>query len=112
MIGRKRGHFEVVAKLGERAGAIALVLELVEGANVKLRPDGAVRVLDFGLAKVSRGPAGSDTTPHLSAMTSPMATPVGVVLGPAAYMSPEQANGQVAFSADFDGHELGGRSIG
>jgi serine/threonine protein kinase len=62
-------------------------------ANIKLRPDGIVKVLDFGLAKAVDpiGGAADD------AMTSPgpgvRVTEAGVILGTAAYMSPEQARG-------------------
>lgn len=60
-------------------------------ANIKLRPDGTVKVLDFGLAKAL------DTTPHGDPSQSPTltaATEMGVILGTAAYMSPEQAKGR------------------
>jgi hypothetical protein len=66
-------------------------------ANVKLRPDGVVKVLDFGLAKLAESPdlsAGATLSPTI---TSPaLATIAGVLLGTAAYMSPEQAKGRPA----------------
>jgi serine/threonine protein kinase len=64
-------------------------------ANIKLTPDGTVKVLDFGLAKPTSGPA--NTTTSLSpTITSPAMTMAGVLLGSAAYMSPEQAKGREA----------------
>ena len=59
-------------------------------ANVKVTPDDAVKILDFGLAKALEGdPASADiaTSPTISRM----ATMAGILLGTAAYMSPEQA---------------------
>jgi Tol biopolymer transport system component len=60
--------------------------------NVKIKPGGAVKVLDFGLAKVAEPqPAGN---PETSPTLSMRATQVGMLLGTAAYMSPEQARGK------------------
>jgi len=62
-------------------------------ANVKMTGDDAVKILDFGLAKALEGDASSidiATSPTISRM----ATQAGVLLGTAAYMSPEQAKGK------------------
>jgi serine/threonine-protein kinase len=60
-------------------------------SNIKLRPDGAVKILDFGLAKaIAPGAVGDrETSPHVSPVTG-----AGSVIGTPAYMSPEQAQGQ------------------
>jgi len=70
-------------------------------ANIKMRPDGAVKVLDFGLAKaIESNSAMSSTVMQSPTITSPaMMTGVGVLLGTAAYMSPEQARGRTGIRA-------------
>jgi Tol biopolymer transport system component len=62
-------------------------------ANIKLRPDGAVKILDLGLARSMR-PVDSKTVVGESPAKSEFTTRAGVILGTAAYMSPEQARGK------------------
>ena len=59
--------------------------------NIKIKPDGTVKVLDFGLAKVTVAPSASgENSPTLSMSM----TQAGMILGTAAYMAPEQARGK------------------
>ena len=103
-----------IAEALEAAHEHGIVHRDLKPANIKLTPDGKVKVLDFGLAKAversdvgrdfsSAGSAGQEPTyPGLQSaglsqsptITSPAMTMGGVILGTAAYMSPEQAKGK------------------
>jgi serine/threonine protein kinase len=86
-----------MAEALEAAHELGIIHRDLKPANVKVRPDGTVKVLDFGLAKAME--PGGISDPHVSqspTITTPAMTQMGVILGTAAYMSPEQAKGRAA----------------
>jgi len=83
-----------MAEAVEAAHEQGIIHRDLKPANIKLRSDGTVKVLDFGLAKaLDPGPASIDGS-QSPTITSPAMTRMGVIMGTAAYMSPEQARGK------------------
>ena len=85
-----------IAEALEAAHDQGIVHRDLKPANIKVRPDGTVKVLDFGLAKALEPVTGAIDVSQSPTITSPAMTRMGVILGTAAYMSPEQAKGQKA----------------
>jgi len=84
-----------IAEALEVAHEKGIIHRDLKPGNVKFAADGRVKVLDFGLAKAMEGEAGSSDLTR-SPTLSVQATQAGVILGTAAYMSPEQAAGNAA----------------
>jgi serine/threonine-protein kinase len=82
-----------IAEALETAHEQGIIHRDLKPANIKVRPDGTVKVLDFGLAKAYEREQSNVSLSNSPTMTLP-ATNAGIILGTAAYMSPEQAAGK------------------
>ena len=83
-----------IAEALEAAHEQGIIHRDLKPANIKVRSDGTVKVLDFGLAKAMDPAGGSSPNAMNSPTLSMHATQAGIILGTAAYMSPEQARGK------------------
>ena len=86
-----------IAEALEEAHEQGVVHRDLKPANIVVRSDGTVKVLDFGLAKaMDRAPGATDVSQSPTITSPAMMTAAGMILGTAAYMSPEQARGKPA----------------
>jgi hypothetical protein len=82
-----------IADALEAAHGAGIIHRDLKPANIRVKPDGTVKVLDFGLAKAAETADSSGALANSPTLTA-RATQMGVILGTAAYMSPEQARGR------------------
>ena len=83
-----------IAEALEAAHEQGIIHRDLKPANIKVRADGTVKVLDFGLAKAMEPASVSANAMSSPTLTTPAMTLQGVILGTAAYMAPEQAKGR------------------
>ena len=84
-----------IAEALEAAHEQGIIHRDLKPANIKIRPEGTVKVLDFGLAKAMEPAAAASSSLSMSpTITTPAMTQAGMIIGTAAYMSPEQAKGR------------------